>query len=382
MDIDHKIQLGSEKNINSVDEDAYTKLVLDSTKKEIAENDVKSVIDVTELYDTERQNTLIYRIYGGIEYLSLLNGLISNYTELSNFFSPELPDQTGTNVKTLLNSFNIYLLKPSIETYPSISGDEYRRKFDVISELSNIEIFKAGYSRSLFDQQKYIYDFNIDIDLTNMYDYFMFPITDVYLYFVYKPSTNGNGVAETIQTRLGDGSWSNFTTTTYNLGDVVDGDAVLYDLENFTQTISRDRNFKITTQYTDISSKELEWVYNPLIKLNLRAFEDDLRTANVNDTSYEVTDKIPIYATEIDSDGNYVWRNILDVGFIDPITDSGVSYPFVNKRHYIFNNIILDIKPNLDHTNTSTVFNEIKLAEDTSIDNKPISDINNFGAPC
>lgn len=42
---------------------------------------------------------------------------------------------------------------------------------------------------------------------------------------------------------------------------------------------------------------------------------------------------------------NYIWRDLLDKGFIDSTTGTGVNYPFLNGVNYIFSNIKKTIKP-------------------------------------
>jgi len=102
-------------------------------------------------------------------------------------------------------------------------------------------------------------------------------------------------------------------------------------------------------------------------------------------------ERIPDYAKMIEADGKYVWRDILPQGYIDPITNLGVDYPFFNKRRYLFEAIVFDVPPNLTtdtltkHQNTLDVFDEIKYYNSaTTIDLTPNSedDLDNIGKPC
>jgi hypothetical protein len=101
--------------------------------------------------------------------------------------------------------------------------------------------------------------------------------------------------------------------------------------------------------------------------------------------------RIPDYAKLIIGDGKYVWRDILPQGYIDPITNEGVDYPFLNKRRYLFEPITFDVPPNLrreddlKHQNTLNVFNEIEYYRyATLLDITPETedDLDNIGKPC
>lgn len=62
---------------------------------------------------------------------------------------------------------------------------------------------------------------------------------------------------------------------------------------------------------------------------------------------------------------NYVWKDVLDIGYIEPDTNRGVDYPFINGKHYIFNNIKLFLKPDLTHTQTNEIFCNFVFSENS-----------------
>lgn len=53
---------------------------------------------------------------------------------------------------------------------------------------------------------------------------------------------------------------------------------------------------------------------------------------------------------------NYVWKDLLEIGYIEPDSNRGVDYPFVNGKHYIFQNIKLFLKPDLNHLETNELY--------------------------
>jgi len=112
----------------------------------------------------------------------------------------------------------------------------------------------------------------------------------------------------------------------------------------------------------------------------LRYLSDSLYRANTGSTSYDLIQSIPPYATDI-GNGNYVWRNIMPEGYIDPLTGIGTNNHFINKRRYLFTSIILDIVPDLDDIFTEQAFNEI-LFNNTTQNITPTGNINDIGKPC
>ena len=67
MDQKYQIQLGEKKNVNAVNVDQNILLNFKTNQKEILSYNESSVIDVADLFYSERQNTEIYRIYGKID---------------------------------------------------------------------------------------------------------------------------------------------------------------------------------------------------------------------------------------------------------------------------------------------------------------------------
>ena len=87
MDIKEKIQLGENKHVKSINVDTSIKLELELNTNLNIEYDLKNILDVTRIFDDERQEVTKYRIHGEFEYFSILNGLYKEYTELEYFFT-------------------------------------------------------------------------------------------------------------------------------------------------------------------------------------------------------------------------------------------------------------------------------------------------------
>lgn len=394
MDIQSQILLHSQQNVNSVNVDMFEKVSLTNKVSEITEYDIDNVVDASELFNIEREANAIYRIYGRIEYMSLLNGLRTAYSGFTDFFTP----LTSGNYKNILNSFDFYLVRPFTGYTAVTSTNYYIRCFQVIATPNQFDIFPIGFSNNAYNEQTYAFNFSVDIDISNYYDNFNFPITELFLYAQYKLQQNGVNQFE----YLNISSWSKtgvfskipIITTSFNIGDIIKSaandnicDIVKYDKPNYNQTQYSGQTFYITTQYVYppnlVFDQRLIWKYNPLIPIRLRYLSNSLYSANSGNTVYDITSTIPDFATLIDNKGNYIWRDIMQEGYIDPLTGIGTNYPFVNKKRYLFTSIILDITPDLTDWFTAVKFNEVwitKTATKSSI--TPDSDINNIGKPC
>ncbi len=55
---------------------------------------------------------------------------------------------------------------------------------------------------------------------------------------------------------------------------------------------------------------------------------------------------------------NFVWRDILSIGFFEPGSNNGVDYPFINNNHYLFDKKIVSISPDLNDTDTSSIYSK------------------------
>jgi hypothetical protein len=375
-----QIQIGSAKNVNSVNVDQNLNIGLESSVKELLSYNESSVIDVSRLFEAERQESKVYRVYGRIDFMSIINGLSKQYTKLTDFFRPvRLGDELSGLTKNIVNSFDVYLCYPSNDkTY--LSPETYVRNYVVVSKLDNFEIYKAGFSRNIFANYIYAFNFNVDFNVEGYLDAFGKPITRFYMYFKYKTGQNGASVAETITSGYTSVSTTLLSSTPITIGTVIKGDIVNYVNTNYEETLEADGKVQyfVTFPY-DVNS--FKFKYNPFIEIKVRDFDDQIVSANISGgTESDLT--IPYYAIKIDDDGNYIWKQLLINGYIDPINGNGVDYPFLNKRHYIFNRIVLSMKPDMSHANTANVFSEIEFANNLNLFNRPSSDLNALGNKC
>ena len=388
MDNQLEIQLGQCKNAFSVNVDNYNKIALSQKVSEITEYDIRNVLNVSGIFEEERQATSQYRIYGKLQYLSLLNGLSNNYTKLSDIFLQE-----NVNAKNIVNSFDFYLLRPASTGYTAASGDSsfsYVRYFEVIATPSDFQIYPIGYSNNVYGEQDYAFNFNSTFDIEPYLDNFGFPATELFLFPVYQKKYNGDGVAELTYSTIYDISGNTSIVpltgitsgTTLSIGNLVYGDLITYVKTEFFQAEDKPQTYYISTPIqTGITTVYINWKYNPFISVRLRYFNDDLQTGNISGTSYYEVASIPYYATDI-GNGNRVWKDILQQGFVDPLSGIGVDYPFVNKKRYLFQYTILDVIPNLDDPTTLALFTEIDFPAGVPTSHTPTSSLAKIGKPC
>lgn len=378
--MNHKIQLGKAKNVNAVNVDQNMNVNLRNSTREILSFNESSAIDVSALFNSERQASESYRIYGRIDFVSIINGLRNNYTQISDFFIPlRLGDEKLGVTKNILKSFDIYLCYPLTAT--TVSPETFIRNYTVMTKLQDIEVYRAGYSTNIFYNGVYEFDFNLDFDVNGILDAFGKPINNFYLFFNYKPSVNGLSVPETVfrDTLTGvTGTTFPVPYVVHNPGDVIVGDLVNYVNIDFEEVLQEQMNYYVNFPYGGL---ELQFKYNPFVPINIRDFSDEISHGNL--TGGTETDlEIPSYAIPIDDKGNVIWKEILDNGYIDPITGNGVDFPFLNQRHYVFNTIILPMTPNMNHPNSGAVFNDIHFNTNTGVYTKPKGSLNKLGNKC
>jgi len=293
MDKNIEILLNSYKNIESVDVDTYDKVSLENKASKILEYDVRNVMSATETFEIERQANAVYRIYGKIEYMSLLNGLVikdsPNFNEFKDFFNPQFTGRT----KNISNSFDFYLVRPSDGNYGNVLGSEteYVRYFKVMATPAEFELYPIGFANNVYGEQAYAFSFGIDFDVSDLYDDFGFPLTELFLYAQYKPRTESppETLYRTRWTAWGVQSVTNFTPKDLNIGDVVEtstgvniGELIDYVDTQYTQDVQVPQTFYIRTPY-DNAPKFLEWKYNPFIPFRLQYLSNDIYQAKLSE---------------------------------------------------------------------------------------------------
>ncbi len=352
-----KIRLNRYRNINANDIDFNIKLSLNDNKKFYIENELINTLNQYDLFDKERQESTSFLFYGTIEYLSLLDNTYNDSRrDFGNIFNKyKSLEQNVLNVKNFQNTFNVYLVIPSSEPYKHIGGTSYERKFEVIAKCDNIKFTPQSFANNIFEDKKFNFILNKDINI-NKKDWFGYPIKEVYLYFVYKKTTFSNSNYNDKVDGLYYNGYRNVDNKNLDIGDIIDGDWVIHYPDEYTYKIHQDVSYRIKTYYTKNNSFSLsnyiQWKYNPFKRIIIREFGDEVYEDN------DINIVKPPHAVER-IDGIYIWRDILDYGYIDNYTNKGLVFPFANGKHYVFENVKLTITPDLNDATTKQIFNDV-----------------------
>lgn len=278
----------------------------------------------------------------------------------------------------------------------------YIRRHKVLTNLEDLIVTKAGFEKNVFNEEKKFefssitpnkvsrisqksssnaYNFTVvdDVNILNLLDNQKRPISEIYLtiinkgfsgYFNYPynnvglkqgwefnltETTNswwdGNNVNSNTNINVLSYTKNDGITRTFfynqNLqkDDIIDGDFCEWnDFEQVERVISKyyhkikyNQNVFQTSAY--LNSNSPGYYYAPHNGMTLRVFSDFIETAPLNNS-----DGIPNYAYYSEANNEFRWRDIYSYGYIDQ-DGRGVDYPFLNKTHYPFTNVIFRLIP-------------------------------------
>lgn len=358
--MDNKFILSTKRFANAPEIDYNINIELKSNGKFIDNEEKTNNINLSELFNIERENSFKYRLIGKIDYLSMLNNLKSDYSKITDLF---IRYNKNINNKNLFNSFKIYLLKKS-DTYISLGDNKYKERYEVIADLSDIQLYNCGFSKNIFFEQNFLFNYNIDIDVENQKDFFNKPITELFLYFDYQLDISKNERLIKKDYNIFSNENNNLlitetTNTSYNINDLIIGNLIKRNNNEFDENVINEQIHKIRLQF---ANNIIRFQYNPFIKIKLRDYNDTPYFGNRNANTKNIIN-IPDYAKVVGNeiDGNVIWKEILPHGFVDPITNIGVNFPFINGRHYVYTNNVFSIQPDLTDFNTNSIFEKMNI---------------------
>jgi len=282
---------------------------------------------------------------------NILNGLFEVITILDEYrFTIRL---TYSVIKGQSQTFNSN--RPKFRSLDGTPSEYYVRKYKVLT-TNNYDVYKCAFSTNIYPETNknnlgvsndtWLFHFNTDIELGGLTDYNNRPITEVYLGLIKRSGQNNfpwsNVVSgwefnkRTISTNSGIETVSNFVSggvgtieKPNNLFDYV-GDYVEYNKEEITEKIIS----KVIHRFGNAIEPNGEGYYlEPFKKIKIRVFSNVIETSSLD----EPTEGIPNYA-ETYPNGDIAWRDLLDIGYFESEGNNGVDYPFVNGKHYLFDN--------------------------------------------
>jgi hypothetical protein len=129
-------------------------------------------------------------------------------------------------------------------------------------------------------------------------------------------------------------------------GDVVDGGIYEWnDYEQKERLISDiSHKFTFNNNVFDIGCgnqcfNQLGYYYQPHNKMTIRSFSDYIETGSITNIA-----DVPDYSYFSTTYNSFIWRDLYTYGFKDG-SGNGVDYPFLNGKHYPYNNYIFRIIP-------------------------------------
>jgi hypothetical protein len=278
----------------------------------------------------------------------------------------------------------------------------YIREQKVLTNLTDLEVTKAGFEKNVFTEQRKLEYSSItpnnltrisqksssnaynmtsayDLDFASLKDNQKRPISEINLTIINKgysgyfnQPSNGIGLKQGWGFNLSKTTnpwWnlneqrsntnipvSSYTLTSgetktfyYNLdlkrGDPIDGDFCEWnDYEQIERVVSpyyHKLKFNQTVfQTTTVATTNSPgYYYQPHNKMTIRVFSDYVETGDV-----EFVDQVPEWSFYSTSDRQFRWRDLYTYGFRDNL-NRGVDYPYINTAHYPFSEIVFRLIP-------------------------------------
>jgi hypothetical protein len=379
----------------------FTTATFDGVVKRVFEPSLEDVnfintTNVEQIKPTNEDGTLFAPNLGYTKIFSDSHGLrlgdfvdvrFNQFSELNGLYKIEaIPDLDSFVVKhnlsvTSSNTIDISSLGVGVTLeYRSVGGtpsEYYFRKFEIMTDLKDYEVYSAAYSKDLFidgvsnnvDQ----FHFNKDIDVSNYRDNLGRPLSEIYL-TVTKRASNGDGtnyngyrlwgsvssiLEESSTTLPFDSSgpyvfetMSWWQSTPENVSGLISypnpetriyGDFVEYNRSQLTEKVLSHIAHRFAPSRVIPGTSNFDggvgegYYYLPHNKIQIREFSDIIET--VPNKSDEI---FPDYV-QINNNGTVSWRDLLDIGFFE-VGNKGVDHPFVNGCNYIYNNYAIYIR--------------------------------------
>jgi hypothetical protein len=278
----------------------------------------------------------------------------------------------------------------------------YVRRHKILTNVEDLIVTKAGFEKNVFQEQRKLelssltpnninrivqktssnaYNFTVakDLDIIDLIDNQKRPITELFLTIVFKgysgyfnESSNGIGIKQGWQFNLSSETTSWWATTNFNSntniplqsytktsgttktfyynsdlskGDIMDGDFCEWNdyqqiervISPYYHKIKYNQNVFTTTILPNPNAPG--FYYKPYQQMNLRFFSD-----YVDEGPAESVVDIPSYSYYSQADQSFRWRDLYQYGFFDNL-NRGVDYPYLNKAHYPYQNVIFRLIP-------------------------------------
>ena len=334
-----------------------------------------NVFDVYSFGDgTQDSEMYIFNIYD-IGFTDFSNGLIGTFKRVAN------KDYLNESTSRYYVRLHKIIDTPSNSnlTYTGFENNAFRTVKKFISpQLSPNFVSRVATKEG---SDSYNLSFTDSVDITGLYDNLNRPITELYFTVVNrgrfgwfnKPTGNPLNIAlkhgwsfnlgPQLNTWWDNDNTNNLTNVTttpftnsyqgrtfyynneYNVGDIIKGD--FCEFNDFTQeerVISEYyHKFTFNSDNFEIGggspNNQLGYYYKPHYKFQLKVY-----SPYIEESDGQVIADLPNYAYYKTATEEFIWRDIYPFGFIDE-NGNGVDYPFMNNKHYPYNNFTFRIIP-------------------------------------
>ena len=278
----------------------------------------------------------------------------NDYIYDNNIYLGFLPKNMTAYEKVLSTDYYLNQLHPDTIFGFSITG----------ITPSIVDTIKNGTNYSAAEFRKYFYDklvsclsfYNLNVEPNNI---------NKNLRFIRNYLNMGNGdynqkVLLDITASTLSGNTIEFDKTNYLFNESIKKEYILYlTLEDtYTQAVPSDLSFQdyknlyyssfTHTVVNNTIKVDFSFVYNPFHKIELKKY------LNTNDVTFDNTLSFVTPPDNAIYDSNrYVWRDLMVYG--DP---NNYDFPFLNNKHYFFNDINFYLKPNLSDENTVSLLSD------------------------
>lgn len=248
-------------------------------------------------------------------------------------------------------------------------------------------IYKLGFSQNYFYEDNTQFIFNEDINVKDLKDNLGRPISELYLTMVKTDSNRlfglvSSGIETPFIPKLNTSEFNTYLldipvinkihnstddtpftshiplesdVTFLNNNNDFYGDLVEYNENQLKETVLADVHHRFNTLNRETPNQSMTYSVTPTVQntidlgprqegyyykahhlMQIRQFSNYIEQGD------DFTVGIPDYAVKLDGN-RYVWRDLIDIGFIQ-LGEDVLNYPFLNGKHYLYNNFCINIK--------------------------------------
>ena len=248
-------------------------------------------------------------------------------------------------------------------------------------------IYKLGFSQNYFYEDMTQFIFNEDINVKDLKDNLGRPISELYLTLIKTDSNRlfglvSSGIETPFIPKLNTSEFNTYLldvpvinkihnstdntpftshiplesdVTFLNNNNDFYGDLVEYNENQLRETVLAEVHHRFNTLNRETPNQSMTYSVTPTVQntielgprqegyyykahhlMQIRQFSNYIEQGD------DFTVGIPDYAVKLDGN-RYVWRDLIDIGFIQ-LGEDVLNYPFVNGKHYLYNNFCINIK--------------------------------------